>query len=266
MRRRMKTVTRGVGSAVIGIFVWCLFIECMAVAQNAAPVSLQDQLSAQYKMAKLGKATGVITVVEPGTVLEVRKGGIVGSTPRSIAMCPSKFEDGNLKGTSPMCVAMLGQQNIRYLTVGEKVYPIKMEVNVAKDKVVFAILECDSCNGVQDPSSFKSEIIFQFARGSLANADAGQVEDTIGQVLAISNGDDAQQGQGDQQGGGNAQPAPAAADAQPDPQEIHLAQTIEQVVAALGKPAKTVDLGAKQIYVYKDLKVTFVNGKVADVQ
>jgi hypothetical protein len=27
-----------------------------------------------------------------------------------------------------------------------------------------------------------------------------------------------------------------------------------------------VNLGTKQIYVYKDLKVTFVNGKVTDVQ
>jgi hypothetical protein len=27
-----------------------------------------------------------------------------------------------------------------------------------------------------------------------------------------------------------------------------------------------VNLGAKQIWVYKDLKVTFLNGKVSDVQ
>ena len=33
-----------------------------------------------------------------------------------------------------------------------------------------------------------------------------------------------------------------------------------------GQPEKTVNLGSKQIYVYKDLKVTFVNGKVSDVQ
>jgi hypothetical protein len=34
----------------------------------------------------------------------------------------------------------------------------------------------------------------------------------------------------------------------------------------MGQPQKTVNLGPKQIYVYKDLKITFVNGKVADVQ
>jgi hypothetical protein len=37
-------------------------------------------------------------------------------------------------------------------------------------------------------------------------------------------------------------------------------------VTALGQPEKKVDLGTKQIQVYKDLKVTFLNGKVADVE
>ncbi len=43
-------------------------------------------------------------------------------------------------------------------------------------------------------------------------------------------------------------------------------QTPDQVQAALGKPDKIVNLGTKMIYVYKDLKVTFLNGKVSDVQ
>jgi hypothetical protein len=42
--------------------------------------------------------------------------------------------------------------------------------------------------------------------------------------------------------------------------------TTDQVEAAMGKPEKIVNLGPKKIYVYKDLKVTFLNGKVFDVQ
>jgi hypothetical protein len=38
------------------------------------------------------------------------------------------------------------------------------------------------------------------------------------------------------------------------------------VVAALGQPVKKAKVGTKDIYYYKDLKVTFVNGKVKDVQ
>lgn len=42
--------------------------------------------------------------------------------------------------------------------------------------------------------------------------------------------------------------------------------TTGEVQSVLGKPEKIFNLGAKQIYVYKDVKVTFQNGKVADVQ
>jgi hypothetical protein len=43
-------------------------------------------------------------------------------------------------------------------------------------------------------------------------------------------------------------------------------QTIEQVVAAMGQPLKKAKVGTKDIYWYKDWKVTFVNGKAKDVQ
>ncbi len=51
-----------------------------------------------------------------------------------------------------------------------------------------------------------------------------------------------------------------------DPQTIQKGQTQNQVLASFGKPEKIVKLGAKEIYYYKDLKVTFVENKVADVQ
>jgi hypothetical protein len=47
---------------------------------------------------------------------------------------------------------------------------------------------------------------------------------------------------------------------------ISLGMTIAEVESALGRPKNTVDLGAKTIYVYKDLKITFLNGRVSDVQ
>jgi hypothetical protein len=48
--------------------------------------------------------------------------------------------------------------------------------------------------------------------------------------------------------------------------EIGLGQTIDQVTAAMGQPKQVVKLGAKIIYVYPPLKITFTNGKVTDVQ
>ncbi len=61
----------------------------------------------------------------------------------------------------------------------------------------------------------------------------------------------------------------AAADAGATPAEpptVALGQTPDQVIAALGQPKSIMDLGAKKIYVYKDEKITFRDGKVADIQ
>ena len=55
--------------------------------------------------------------------------------------------------------------------------------------------------------------------------------------------------------------APAAA-----PVSIELGQTIDQVVAAMGQPLRKATVGAKAIYSYKDMKIIFKDGKVADIQ
>jgi len=68
---------------------------------------------------------------------------------------------------------------------------------------------------------------------------------------------------GSAQGGAN--PEPVAAPAAPAT-TLSLGQTPDEVKASLGQPKNIVDLGAKKIYVFKDLKVTFTNGKVTDIQ
>ena len=77
----------------------------------------------------------------------------------------------------------------------------------------------------------------------------------------------------------NAKPAPvpansiqASAGYQPQavspslPVTVQLGDSREAVVATLGAPQKVMDLGPKTLYVYPDLKITFVDGKVSDVQ
>src|ERR1035437_153917 len=65
-------------------------------------------------------------------------------------------------------------------------------------------------------------------------------------------------------------PPPVTMDNSPSapgpPATIALGQSIADVEAINGKPDKVVDLGAKKIYVYKDMKITFTDGKVSDVQ
>jgi len=45
-----------------------------------------------------------------------------------------------------------------------------------------------------------------------------------------------------------------------------LGQTKDTVIAAFGQPMRIAKLGVKEIFYYKDMKVTFTNGKVSNVE
>ena len=47
---------------------------------------------------------------------------------------------------------------------------------------------------------------------------------------------------------------------------VQLGQSIDDVKKIMGDPVKVVDLGSKEILVYKDIKVTLVDGKVTDAK
>jgi hypothetical protein len=47
---------------------------------------------------------------------------------------------------------------------------------------------------------------------------------------------------------------------------VKLGMSPDEVKQSLGNPDKIVDLGAKQVFIYKDMKVILVDGKVSDVQ
>lgn len=256
----------------------------LAPAQNT--VSLEDQLKAQYQLVKMGADSSGPSVVEQGTLLVIQKGGILGVPYSDVNMVPTKYQDGQMhtpnstmmKGLGSMFskaaskVNMDKQTTTRLFQVGEKVYPSRIEVNTGKDKVTLGIVACDACNNVNPPTYYKSDVVFQFAKGTLAKASPSDIEDTIGQVFTIDDGNGQQQG-GDQQGGGQQgqdaqgqQQQGQAQQQQAEPQTIQLGQSEDDVQAALGKPEKIVNLGSKQIFVYKDLKITFMKGKVTDVQ
>jgi hypothetical protein len=272
----------------IGVGV-CAAILPLSLASGQA-VSLQEQLAAQYKIVKMGSDTSGYSVVEEGTLLAVQKGGLLGVPYSDKTALTNKYEGGTVHGPNGLMVsgkkALLGHfsqtqsqgQTTKLFAKGDKVYPSKIDVSVEKDTVTMGIVACDTCNKTDPPTYNKAAVVFVFPKGSLAKASAGDVEDTIGQLLSISEdaqqqdqgGDKSQQGQAgqgqagqDQQGGQQQAQQP---EAQAEPQTIEKGQTTDQVQGSLGKPDKIVNLGSKQIWVYKDLKVTFVNGKVSDVQ
>ena len=259
----------------------------LIVQASAQAPTLQEQLAAQYKMTKMGSDTSGASVVDAGTLMAIQKGGILGVPYTDHSALTTKYEGGTVHTPSGLMVAgkksILGHfsttqnegQTTHLFQKGDKVYATKLEVKLEKDTVSMLIVACDTCNKTDPPTYNKANVEFVFPKGTLAKASAGDVEDTIGQLLAISDdaqggdqqqGDQGQQQQGQQQGGQDQGGQQGGQQQQAEPQTIQMGMTTDQVQGALGQPAKVVNLGPKQIYVYKDLKVTFFNGKVVDVQ
>jgi hypothetical protein len=229
-------------------------------AANAqVPVSLQEQLDEQYKVAKLGSKSGDMPLLETGTLLVVQKEGVL-STPPDTLGCEARFQDNTLHRSGRFCINIVQSTGTpaRYFQTGEKVYPMKVSVDLRKEKITFMVVACDACNGTAPPTSMRGEVIFQFPKGYLERTSAAEVEDTIGQVFSVVSEEEQRQS-GQQAEGGQDQE-------QSEPKTVQLGMTIDQVQDVLGKPNKIFNLGAKQIYVYNDVKVTFLNGKVSDVQ
>ena len=244
--------------------------------------SLESQLATKYKLVKLGTDSSGLSVLDAGTVLVTKKGGILSVASGNAVVIPTTVKDGQvhtanntamqgvnklLKWKAPADPTGAASTDTKFLTVGEKVYVSKIDISRKDSKVTLSIMECDTCNSVQDPSMRKAQVAFVFPKDYLAGADGGQISDVINQILEVDTGDSGGQEQQQAQDQGQA-PQQAAAPAQPaaPPPTIQMGQSPDEVKGMLGQPDKIVDLGPKQIYVYKDLKVTFVKGKVTDVQ
>jgi uncharacterized membrane protein YgcG len=288
MRQRIEFPS---AELVIAFILVSLVALGFAPTPALAQVSMEDQLKAQYTLVKMGADSNGAAVTEQGTILVVKKGGILGVPYSDQSIFSTKYENGAVHSPNPMASKALGfglgklgrpAPTTQFFQKDTKVYPSRLAVNLAKDQVTMGIVACDSCNNTSPTTFYKADVVFQFAKGTLANTSPSAVEDTIAGLLAIDDSSDQGQGGnnndqggnqqggnqqgGNQQGGGGGGGGQAQQAPPPEPAQIEKGQTPDQVKAALGQPDKIVNLGAKQIYVYKDIKVTFINGKVADVQ
>jgi hypothetical protein len=108
-------------------------------------------------------------------------------------------------------------------------------------------------------SSGTSSQVFKIQGGNLADISTHQVWARTGDVPAPA---------ADAPAASTSLPAiappPPPTDAPPP--TIAVGQTKDQVTAAFGQPVKAAKIGVKDIFYYKDMKVTFMNGKVSNVE
>ena len=196
-----------------------------AAAQNAAPPSLLEQLQKRYKFVQMGSDSSGPKVIDPGTLLDVQKGGVLGVPgTNSVNACAATYQNGTLHPPGKGCTMLRGKglpeslkhcpvaaicgkvtsladvdtSQTQYFNVGDKVYPSNISVDVTHEKISFFVVACDTCNKTNPPTAYKAEVDFHFARGYLESPDVSKVKDTIAEVFSIDNSGDAQQSQGAQ--------------------------------------------------------------------
>jgi len=284
-----------------GSFITLLAAAFSLAQAQAQKGTLEQQLESEYKITTpTADNTDLVTT---GSVLILQKKGFSAGTASSKVVTQNTYKDGQIKsgaatavrrfGGLPGISSIPGVGSVagtaagaagagRDFVNGEKLYVTQVTVDRGKDGVVFDLIS----DSYGDAGRYKGTLRFQFPKGTVTSADLALLDQTITQVFKIQPPDDAN-ADAKQPANAPAAAAPAAAapqqqaDAPPPPiappppppdepaappKSIDLGMTKDQVVANFGQPERTAKVGAKEIYFYKDLKVTFVAGKVTDVQ
>ncbi|MGD0000737.1 MAG: hypothetical protein ABSE21_11625 [Bryobacteraceae bacterium] len=271
----------------------------LAAADDAnSKEAIKKSLQSQYALTKA--TADKKDIVTAGTVLVLQKDNLTMGESTASPEFTASYQDGKIKTGTVGAASKLNQKvpgflrghvpgassapspGQRTFVAGEKMWVTKIEVR--EDSVLFDLFT-DAYSDVR----YSVALAFKFPKGIQLTAD--QVAKLVGDVFKVQPAEEEKAGNNQQQGG--AQPAqptsahPAApAGAQPPvaaeaplapiepppppadqpPPTITIGQTIDQVTAAMGQPLRKAVVGKKTIYFYKDLKVTFVDNKVSDVQ
>jgi hypothetical protein len=240
-----------------------LALACVAPALHAQDqrAEIQKRLAAEFKRTKMTADHSDIATA--GSVLDLHKDGLTMASTEAVAPPTNTYKSGTISfgfGAMMAWNMKLGAANQqannipqRKFVTGEKFWVTEYSLN--PDGVVLTFYS-DPYNDVR----YYGQLKFPFTKNVAPPAD--EVMKTIEEVITAEA--DAQEAAP----ADNPAPAGQQAAAQPaaPPKTIALGQTTDQVLEILGQPQKIVNLGAKQMYFYPDMKVIFTNGKVTDVQ
>ena len=228
---------------VVAIAILLCFCSTLFGDPRAASKELEEALKAKYQITKTGFDR--LRITQPGTVLVVQKDGISANRSTEAGMITSKVIDGNVQGPQGLGGAFFEHSTDKSLKAGTNVYVTRIWV---RDKEVrFDIITCDTedinMHGNTREMRYAAAVAFQFPDGFSDSVDANAIKKIVDAVLLPQS--EVQSGQS---------------------KTVSLGQTEEQVKAILGAPDKIVNLGATTKFFYKDMKVTFTDGKVTDVE
>jgi hypothetical protein len=223
-------------------------------------------------------------IVRDGTTMALKSAGVYCLPTSGIVTTPpdNTISDGKIKSPNMMVKYTLESLGAHVLQSGEKVHITKIEdkTDAKGDVLKFSILTAEALDvkGQDVPKKYSASLSFRFKKGYLNETPPDEVEQVIEAIMAPDAGNDQAQNANEppaqprqamppqrQAVAAAPPPPPPAAPAGPPP-TITIGESSSQVLQAMGMPQQMIDLGKKKTYVYKNMKVIFVDDKVSDVQ
>ncbi len=225
-------------------------------------------------------------VTKDGTTMALKCAGIY-SVPSTMTLTTpdNKIVDGRVQPPNMFAKQVLVKMGAHVLQTGDKVYITKIDSknDLTGDSLKFTILTVSSLDvtGGDAQKKYNANVTFKFKKGYLDDTPPEEVEQAVEAVMAPDEGTDDSKGQDKASSGGQAQtqaaahPAPAAPAPVPPPAPappaaapatITIGESSTEVLQAMGMPLQMIDLGKKKTFVYKTMKIIFMNDKVSDVQ
>jgi len=258
-----------------------IVLPCLpASAAGDTGAGLAEALKQHYRLAAVRLGVNGESGVEPGSILTVRKSGIVSFGEKDAsyaALCPSELERGVVRTPRNPACASLAPASRRLLKVNDRVCVTAIDVAESQGTVTFFLVTCNPSDLAHRTVAGRAVVVFHLDVGKVS---AARTEELIGETLS----EDEPQSAVAPKTAAAAPPPPLAPDAAPaagaaeppdfptapnpdtEGQAVAVGQSADQVQAILGPPDLIADLGAKTIYLYPTLKIFFENGKVSRIQ
>ncbi|HEY9127512.1 MAG TPA: hypothetical protein VIM62_10320 [Acidobacteriaceae bacterium] len=244
-----------------------------AASINDPKEALKRKLAETIVLAKSDPSSGDITTA--GSLIELRKDGLVLWSQQAGVTPNCQYKEG--KFSMPFTARMQANSDLnakgqgystlnvpqRKFVAGEKIWITESHV---RDNGVFFTFVSDAYQDVR----YTGTLSFPFEKKQpIPSVDA--FLKTMNEVIAVEPPPG-----NEQQTQAAPPPAPARPAAVPPPapippppaptKTVALGQSKAEVKAILGEPMRVAALGAKEIFYYSDMKITFLNGKVKDVE
>jgi hypothetical protein len=240
----MPFASKSRSSAILAAALVCVVTPTAAFcAPNSR--ALREALVADYPLTQVGLVmfkTDYTRITVPGVILAVRLPGIYADVANTQnAIVNTNYANGQITQATGFSAAFGGTTaHSRTLNPNEKVYVT--QILVKRDAVQLELLTVDVATlGDGMSTRYRAELNVK-----IPGIDTMTPEDVKKAIEAVI-----------------ADPATASA---VESKTIKLGMSTDEVKKSLGNPDKIVDLGTKQFFIYKDMKVVFVDSVVSDVQ